>query len=200
MIDKSMNSLYHQMRDDILNGVFKEQEKLTEAKLASQYNVSRTPIREVIRQLEFEYLIKDNYINIPDKEQIRNLFEMRKLIEAHSIKKAILLYQKSDIDEMKELIKIAREDNFEKTMIANQQFHEKIVSATKNPYLTSTYDQLNTVIYLFRKMVVEKERPMLLDEHEEIVKAIEDRDEILAVQLLMEHLDKDLEFGLYYLG
>lgn len=200
MIDKSTNSLYHQMRDDILNGVFKEQEKLTEAKLASQYNVSRTPIREVIRQLEFEYLIKDNYINIPDKEQIRNLFEMRKLIEAHSIKKAILLYQKSDIDEMKELIKIAREDNFEKTMIANQQFHEKIVSATKNPYLTSTYDQLNTVIYLFRKMVVEKERPMLLDEHEEIVKAIEDRDEILAVQLLMEHLDKDLEFGLYYLG
>ncbi|ARQ06201.1 GntR family transcriptional regulator [Macrococcoides canis] len=200
MIDKSTNSLYHQMRDDILNGVFKEQEKLTEAKLASQYNVSRTPIREVIRQLEFEYLIKDNYINIPDKEQIRNLFEMRKLIEAHSIKKAILLFQKSDIDEMKELIKIAREDNFEKTMIANQQFHEKIVSATKNPYLTSTYDQLNTVIYLFRKMVVEKERPMLLDEHEEIVKAIEDRDEILAVQLLMEHLDKDLEFGLYYLG
>ncbi|WP_233438132.1 GntR family transcriptional regulator [Macrococcoides canis] len=200
MIDKSTNSLYHQMRDDILNGVFKEQEKLTEAKLASQYNVSRTPIREVIRQLEFEYLIKDNYINIPDKEQIRNLFEMRKLIEAHSIKKAILLFQKSDIDEMKELIKIAREDNFEKTMIANQQFHEKIVSATKNPYLTSTYDQLNAVIYLFRKMVVEKERPMLLDEHEEIVKAIEDRDEILAVQLLMVHLDKDLEFGLYYLG
>lgn len=200
MIDKSTNSLYHQMRDDILNGVFKEQEKLTEAKLASQYNVSRTPIREVIRQLEFEYLIKDNYINIPDKEQIRNLFEMRKLIESHSIKKAILLFQKSDIDEMKELIKIAREDNFEKTMIANQQFHEKIVSATKNPYLTSTYDQLNTVIYLFRKMVVEKERPMLLDEHEEIVKAIEERDEILAVQLLMEHLDKDLEFGLYYLG
>ncbi|TDM17524.1 GntR family transcriptional regulator [Macrococcoides canis] len=199
-MDKSTNSLYHQMRDDILNGVFKEQEKLTEAKLASQYNVSRTPIREVIRQLEFEYLIKDNYINIPDKEQIRNLFEMRKLIEAHSIKKAILLFQKSDIDEMKELIKIAREDNFEKTMIANQQFHEKIVSATKNPYLTSTYDQLNAVIYLFRKMVVEKERPMLLDEHEEIVKAIEDRDEILAVQLLMEHLDKDLEFGLYYLG
>ncbi|QCT75843.1 GntR family transcriptional regulator [Macrococcoides canis] len=199
-MDKSTNSLYHQMRDDILNGVFKEQEKLTEAKLASQYNVSRTPIREVIRQLEFEYLIKDNYINIPDKEQIRNLFEMRKLIEAHSIKKAILLFQKSDIDEMKGLIKIAREDNFEKTMIANQQFHEKIVSATKNPYLTSTYDQLNTVIYLFRKMVVEKERPMLLDEHEEIVKAIEDRDEILAVQLLMEHLDKDLEFGLYYLG
>ncbi|TDM20899.1 GntR family transcriptional regulator [Macrococcoides canis] len=199
-MDKSTNSLYHQMRDDILNGVFKEQEKLTEAKLASQYNVSRTPIREVIRQLEFEYLIKDNYINIPDKEQIRNLFEMRKLIEAHSIKKAILLFQKSDIDEMKELIKIAREDNFEKTMIANQQFHEKIVSATKNPYLTSTYDQLNAVIYLFRKMVVEKERPMLLDEHEEIVKAIEDRDEILAVQLLMVHLDKDLEFGLYYLG
>ncbi|MGK0555191.1 GntR family transcriptional regulator [Macrococcus capreoli] len=200
MINKTDNSLYNQIRDDILNGELRQNEKMTEAKLAAKYNVSRTPIREVLRQLEYEYLIKENYIHVPGKEEIRDLFEMRILIEVHSIKKAILLFQQSDIDELKALIHIARIGDFEETMAANQQFHEKIVSATKNPYLKSTYDQLHAVIYLFRKTVVEKERHSLLDEHDEIVDAIEKRDEQRAEILIKEHLEKDLEFGLYYLG
>ncbi|MCE4956043.1 GntR family transcriptional regulator [Macrococcoides caseolyticum] len=200
MINKTDNSLYNQIRDDILNGELSQNEKMTEAKLAAKYNVSRTPIREVLRQLEYEYLIKENYIHVPGKEEIRDLFEMRILIEVHSIKKAILLFQQSDIDELKALIHIARNGDFESTMAANQQFHEKIVSATKNPYLKSTYDQLHAVIYLFRKTVVEKERHSLLDEHDEIVDAIEKRDEQRAEMLIKEHLEKDLEFGLYYLG
>ncbi|MCU7558446.1 GntR family transcriptional regulator [Macrococcus capreoli] len=200
MINKTDNSLYNQIRDDILNGELSQNEKMTEAKLAAKYNVSRTPIREVLRQLEYEYLIKENYIHVPGKEEIRDLFEMRILIEVHSIKKAILLFQQSDIDELKALIHIARNGDFEATMAANQQFHEKIVSATKNPYLKSTYDQLHAVIYLFRKTVVEKERHSLLDEHDEIVDAIEKRDEQRAETLIKEHLEKDLEFGLYYLG
>ncbi|MGV2929280.1 GntR family transcriptional regulator [Macrococcus capreoli] len=200
MINKTDNSLYNQIRDDILNGELSQNEKMTEAKLAAKYNVSRTPIREVLRQLEYEYLIKENYIHVPGKEEIRDLFEMRILIEVHSIKKAILLFQQSDIDELKALIHIARNGDFEATMAANQQFHEKIVSATKNPYLKSTYDQLHAVIYLFRKTVVEKERHSLLDEHDEIVDAIEKRDEQRAEILIKEHLEKDLEFGLYYLG
>lgn len=199
MTDRSANPLYLQIRDDILNGDFKQYEKLTEAKLAEKYNVSRTPIRELLRQLEFEYLVKDNYINIPTKEELRDLFEMRILIEVHSIKKAILLFQQSDIDELKALIQLARGTDFNQTMLANEQFHEKIVSATRNPYLTSTYDQLNAVIYLFRKTVIEKERPLLLDEHDDIVAAIEKRDPALAESLITEHLAKDLEFGLYYL-
>lgn len=199
MINKADNSLYNQIRDDILNGEFNQKEKMTEAKLATKYNVSRTPIREVLRQLEFEYLIKDNYIHVPGKEEIRDLFEMRILIEVHSIKKAILLFQKNDIEELKALIQVARTGDFESTMTANQQFHEKIVSATKNPYLKSTYDQLHAVIYLFRKTVIEKERHALLDEHDEIVAAIEARDTERAETLIKEHLEKDLEFGLYYI-
>lgn len=200
MWDKMNKSLTEQLRNDILNGLFSHDEKLTEAKLAAFYNVSRTPIREVIRKLESQYLIKEGYINIPGKEEYRNLFEMRILIESHSIKKAVRFFQQSDIDDMRRLIAVSKEKNYELIMDANQQFHEKIVDATRNPYLLSTYEQLNTVIYLFRKTVIEKERPGLIEEHDEIVNAIEERNEMKAEKLIVEHLEKDLEFGLYYIN
>ena len=48
-------TLYQKIRNDIISGELKQSEKITEVKLAKKYNVSRTPIREVIKQLELEY-------------------------------------------------------------------------------------------------------------------------------------------------
>src|SRR5690625_5967489 len=81
-------TLYEKIREDILSGKFGDNEKMTEIRLAKNYEVSRTPIREVLRQLEFEYLVKDGYIYKPSPEDYRNLFEMRTLIEAHAVEKA----------------------------------------------------------------------------------------------------------------
>ena len=48
--------VYDRIRDDILNGVYKEHEVLKEATLGKMMDVSRTPVREAVRQLELEGL------------------------------------------------------------------------------------------------------------------------------------------------
>lgn len=192
-------SLYEQIREDILNGGFDKKEKLTELKLAKRYNVSRTPIRTCLQQLESEYLIKDGYVFRPSMEDYRSLFEMRILIEKYAVEKAILLFNDEDIKVLRGYIEAARKGDEQDTMQANKDFHNKIISAVKNPYLSESYERLNAVIYMFSKVVVSKERPKLLDEHEEIVDAIEERNEETALIKIQEHLEKDLEFTLYYL-
>src|SRR5699024_7574087 len=129
-------TLYEKVREDILSGKFGEDEKMTEIKLAKKYEVSRTPIREVLRQLEFEYLVKDGYIYKPSPEDYRNLFEMRTLIETHAIEKAILLFGPADINDLRRLIEKAHAGPEEKTMAANKYFHEKLICSIKNPFLT----------------------------------------------------------------
>lgn len=52
-------SIYQKIRNDIINGDLTQNEKITESKLAQRYNVSRTPIREAIKQLELEYFIRE---------------------------------------------------------------------------------------------------------------------------------------------
>lgn len=82
-------SIYQKIRNDIINGDLTQNEKITESKLAQRYHVSRTPIREAIKQLELEYFIRDGYIYVPTVEEYRNIFEMRILIETHAIKKRV---------------------------------------------------------------------------------------------------------------
>ncbi|TVT27063.1 GntR family transcriptional regulator [Salinicoccus cyprini] len=192
-------TLYEKVREDILNGTFDKKEKLTEIKLAKMYDVSRTPIREVLKQLEFEYLVKDGYVYTPSPEDYRNLFEMRILIESHAVEKAVLLFVEEDLKELRNYIKQAKDGDDSLTLAANKKFHDKLVRAIRNPFLSETYDRLNSTIYLFSRTVVQKQRPELLDEHEKIVQAIEDRDGETARQLIVTHLQKDLEFTLYYM-
>ncbi|WP_373446077.1 GntR family transcriptional regulator [Salinicoccus bachuensis] len=192
-------SLYEKIREDILNWRFDEEEKLTEVKLAKLYGVSRTPIREVLKQLEFEYLVKNGHIYKPSPEDYRNLFEMRTLIETHAVEKAVLFFGQDDLEGLRQSIKKAHEGPEEETLKANKFFHEKLVSAVRNPFLMETYDRLNSVIYFFSRTVVEKQRPSLLEEHGKIVGAIEERDVEKVKTLIRRHLEKDLEFTLYHM-
>ena len=50
--------VYDRIREDILNGVYKEHEELKEATLGKMMDVSRTPVREALRQMELEGLVE----------------------------------------------------------------------------------------------------------------------------------------------
>jgi len=194
-------TLYQKIRNDIISGKLKQSEKITETKLAKQYNVSRTPIREVIKKLELEYFIKDSYIFIPTIEEYRNIFEMRILLETYALKKAAIVYTEADLEELKSYtqLDINNEDE-EKILETNDQFHQKIMGATSNPFILETYQKLESFIYLFSKTVINKRRPGLIEEHAEIVDELYNRNIDKAVNLLESHLKKDLEFSLYYLS
>ena len=73
------------------------------------------------------------------------------------------------------------------------------MKATNNQFIIDTYQKLKSYIYLFSKTVIDKRRPGLIEEHKAIVEAMINHDDKQAVQLLEEHLKKDLEFSLYYL-
>ncbi|MEB6195145.1 GntR family transcriptional regulator [Mammaliicoccus sciuri] len=192
-------SIYQKIRNDIINGDLTQNEKITESKLAQRYNVSRTPIREAIKQLELEYFIRDSYIYVPTVEEYRNIFEMRILIETHAIKKASIVFTQDDIEELKSYATIGDDKTEEEIIQINDQFHQKIMSATKNSFIIDTYSKLKSYIYLFSKTVINKKRPGLIEEHQKIAEMIEKRQTEAAIELMKEHLLNDLEFSLYYL-
>lgn len=192
-------SIYQKIRNDIINGDLTQNEKITESKLAQRYNVSRTPIREAIKQLELEYFIRDGYIYVPTVEEYRNIFEMRILIETHAIKKASIVFTQDDIEELKSYAIIGDDKTEEEIIQINDQFHQKIMSATKNSFIIDTYSKLKSYIYLFSKTVINKKRPGLIEEHQKIAEMLEKRQTEATIELMKEHLLNDLEFSLYYL-
>ncbi|GGA48243.1 GntR family transcriptional regulator [Psychrobacillus lasiicapitis] len=191
---------YEVIRDRILNGDMPGGTKIVEEKLAAELGFSRTPIRESLRQLNYEGLIVNKKVVQPTEKDLRNLFQVRSLLEGFSAKAAATYLPEEDLNALSNCIKVGREGTIEEIMDANERFHEIIVQASGNALMIDTIHRMKSIIYLFRKTVVLYNRPRLIDEHEEIYEAIKARDGETAKQLMEDHLNKDLDFCLQILN
>jgi DNA-binding GntR family transcriptional regulator len=188
---------YEYIRDQILNGELERGTKLIEEKLAEQLGVSRTPIRESIRKLEQEGLVKQKRVVNPTDMDLRHYFQVRILLEGFAARSAATYMNETDLNQLKECIDIGRNGTNEEIMEANKQFHDIIVNATNNPVMVDTIERMQSIIYLFRKTVVYHNRPFLIDEHQEIYDAIVSHNGNEAERLMKEHIQADLEFCLH---
>ncbi|MEI4770412.1 GntR family transcriptional regulator [Psychrobacillus sp. FJAT-51614] len=191
---------YEVIRDRILNGDLPGGTKIVEEKLAAELGISRTPIRESLRQLNNEGLIINKKVVQPTEKDLRNLFQVRILLEGFSAKSAAMYLPEDDLKTLSNCIKIGREGTTEEIMKANELFHEIIVRASGNTLMIDTIDRMKSIIYLFRKTVVLYKRPHLIDEHEEIYEAIKLRNGEKAKKLMETHLQADLDFCLHIIN
>ncbi|WP_342527146.1 GntR family transcriptional regulator [Chryseomicrobium sp. FSL W7-1435] len=190
---------YTYIRDQILTGELPRGTKLVEEKLAEEIGVSRTPVREAIRKLEQEGLIQKKRVTNPTDTDLRNLFEVRILLESYAARIAATYLSEELRQELRQCVIVGREGTPEEVMEANARFHDIIVQATNNPVMVDTIERMQSIIYLFRKTVVYQKRPFLIDEHDAICSAIEAHQTTEAERLMKEHLEADLDFCLHIL-
>ncbi|MGM0874809.1 MAG: GntR family transcriptional regulator [Bacillota bacterium] len=190
---------YEYIRDKILNGELPRGSKLVEERLAEELGVSRTPIRESIRKLEQEGLIKEKRVVNPTETDLRNIFQVRILLEGFATRSAASFMSEASLQRLQACITTARNGTLDEIMNANKEFHDIIVQASNNPVMIDMIDRMQSIIYLFRKTVVIHKRPFLIDEHEQIYKAISSHNADQAENLMKEHLQADLDFCLHYI-
>ncbi|SDE56839.1 transcriptional regulator, GntR family [Priestia aryabhattai B8W22] len=191
---------YEIIRDRILNGELSAGTKIVEEKIAAELGVSRTPVRESIRKLEYEGLIVNKKVVKPTEKDLRNMFQVRILLEGYSAQCAASYLNENELNSLYECVEMGRTGDIEEIMIANERFHEIIVNASNNPVMIDIIDRMQSTIYLFRKTVVFYQRPHLIDEHEQIYQAIKARDSQKAQLLMKNHLEADLKFCLHLIG
>lgn len=191
---------YEILRDKILNGELPGGTKIVEEKIAAELGVSRTPIRDSIRKLEYEGLIVKKRVVNPTEKDLRNMFNVRILLEGYSARCAANFLRENEIEKLYAYVEIGRKGTKEEIMSANESFHNDIVKASNNPVMIDIIDRMQAIIYLFRKTVVIYNRPHLIDEHEEIYEAIKARDGEKAEILMKKHLETDLNFYLHIMS
>ena len=195
------DEVFNTLRERILKGVYKPGERLMEIHLADQLGVSRTPIREAIRMLELEGLVKmvprkGAQVAKISKEDLQDVLEVRKALDTLSVK---LACERITEDEIKLLNNAERE--FEKALAskdvreiaeADVAFHDVIHSATKNGRLKSMISNLVERIYRYRFEYIKQQSDggkTLMLEHREIMRCIESRDVESAVKATEIHID-----------
>lgn len=138
-IDNNNTVMYiitKKIRDDILNGKLKKGDRLIQEEWASKLGVSRMPIREALRQLELEGLVKiephKGAIVTPiTMEDIEELFHTRSLLESIAAEKSLPYLTEKDIEEIECILQEMESlnigiENIEYYIQMHDKFHKSI--------------------------------------------------------------------------
>ena len=99
--------VFHAIREDILNGKYQANEELKEKSIGEELGVSRTPVREALRQLELEGLVhiipnKGAFVEGITLKDVKDIYEIRALLEGLCARWAAENITQEQIEELEE--------------------------------------------------------------------------------------------------
>lgn len=191
--------VFHTIREDILSGKYATDEELKEKSIGEELGVSRTPVREALRQLELEGLVtiipnKGAYVVGISQKDIRDIYEIRSRLEGLCARWATEHITKEQLDELEENIYLSdfhsSKGNSEQVVELDNRFHEIIYNASGSKELRHILVDFHHYVQRVRKITLAVQARAISsnEEHRKIVEALKVHDADLAEKLANAHM------------
>lgn len=198
--------LRQRLADDIVSGVLEPGTPLDEVEFARRFGVSRTPIREAIRELSAMGLVQTRphrgaVVALPTPSQLRDMFAVMGELEALCAGLSALhmtAVERRDLIHLHEaMAALARRGEAARYGVANEAFHGAIYAGTHNGYLVELTAMTRSRLAPFRRAQFRAAgRPALSHrEHDAIVQAITRGDRMGATEAMRDHIG--IVYGVY---
>ncbi|MBV7271720.1 GntR family transcriptional regulator [Clostridium sp. PL3] len=198
------DSVFSILRNAILDGKLEPGQRLVERNIAEQLKISRTPVREAIRKLEFEKLVthiprKGVVVSGFTKEDIKEIQLMRVALEALSCSIAATKIKNGELERLNlvnnKMLKEYKEGNIDKSILMNKKFHDIICKAAESPHLYYFINTLRGYINSFTKLTYTKQGRLeeVFEEHNKIIEALRNHDSDKAYNSARTHVGKTSE-------
>ena len=194
--------VFQKIREDILNGKYKENDELRENTIGKELGVSRTPVREALRQLELEGLVtiipnRGAYVTGISQKDIWDIYMVRSHLEGLCARWATEHITEEQLDELEETLMLSefqmnKESGFSVQQVAtlDGRFHAILYEASGSRILSHVLTDFHNYVKMARKssIVSEERARKSIREHRQILRAIKERDAEMAEQLANEHI------------
>ena len=195
------NKIFDILRDRILNDEYEHGQKLNELALANELKISRTPIREALKQLELEGLVesipnKGVYVKGFSPRDIDDMFEIRLALEGLAIQLAIDRLDEVHLAKIKDVFELMEfytgKNEQDKINDLNILYHETIYQATQSQYFEQLLKDVHYYVSVTsRHSITQPERlETALKEHRAILHAIMAGDKEQAKETIQKHIRK----------
>lgn len=197
-------SIFLQLRDDILKGRYEPGENLVELKLAAQYGVSRTPVREALRQLELEGLVK----YLPNRgvavegittEDVKDIFAIREHLESLVANWAARKAEPEEVKKMEDTLDLQEfytaKDDVEQVTVLDTEFHRLLLEASRSKSLRYALGSMLDYVEQarLRSLHVPGRIHDSIGEHRAILEAVAAGNAELAGERMAEHMRRARE-------
>lgn len=192
-------TVFNDLERAIINGEYQAGDSLSEIKLSEKYGVSRTPVREALRQLELEGLVElipnkgATVVGVSEKD-IADIYAVRVRIEGLA---ARLCAENATSDELQALERLADLQEFyllkgkpDRLWELDGEFHNTIFEASRNRPLQSMLSSFHSYISRARSnsMRSAERAARSVEEHRGILSAIAAHDGDRAEELMTAHI------------
>ncbi len=191
--------VFTKIREDILSGKYTENEELKEISIGQELGVSRTPVREALRQLELEGLVKiipnkGAYVAGISNKDVHDIYMIRSYLEGLCARWACENITKEQIDAIEEVIYLSefhvKKQHFEQIVELDSKFHELLYASCGSKILGHLLRDYHQYVHSIRKITLSD--PSRAEnsnaEHSAILEAIRNRDAENAEKLAHEHI------------
>lgn len=185
------------LRTRIFEGHYAPGTRLVERDLAAEFNVSRLPVREALRMLRQEGLIRDRAsrgmeVSGLSAKDVEDLFDVRQSLEVLACRLAAARATAADLEQLQGLLDEADRCLAKGAIMdahrANSEFHDAITRIANNDFLRSALEPLQgRMHWLFRHV---SDLPELIQEHRELYGAIASGDPERAAVQSASHIGK----------
>ncbi len=187
------------LEDDIINGRRAPGERLDPEALGREFAVSRTPVREAIQQLVASGLVtvspkKGTFVARVGLDQLIEMFEVMAELEGMCGRLAARRISETELAVLREAHRrceaAAQAGDPDEYYYENEAFHEGIYRASHNGFLAAEARQLKQRLKPYRRLQLQVRQRIhtSLDEHREVVAAIEAGDAVRAERALRDHV------------
>lgn len=204
--------VYEILRDDICRGFYQPGQQIQEQELSKHLSVSRSPIREALRQLASEGLVVESpnrgvFIREYTSKDIEDIYDLRTILESYAIMRLGSYLSPEAINELiacrDNFRRYHKQDDMEKYINEDTHLHQKLIELSGNSLVVSTYDRVYAMIYQYRSYSLKSKQRFdeSLEEHTSIINNIlsgdlEEADRInhhhlmLAKNVIIEHINE----------
>jgi DNA-binding GntR family transcriptional regulator len=185
------------LRDAIVNGSIASGTRFAEPDLAERFGISRTPVREALRQLESEGFItvvprKGAIVASLSAKDVSDFYDLKMVLEGYAAHQAARTLTAADVDRMATvndaMLAAAGRQEWRKAIELHNEFHDIFVSACGNERLAAIDRNLVMQFQRFRLILaMHGSIEGSARQHREIIQAFRDRDAAMAETLVRKN-------------
>lgn len=191
--------VFQTIRENILKGKYQEDEELREATLGKELGVSRTPVREALRQLELEGLVKiipnrGAFVTGISEKDVHDIYMIRSVLEGLCVRMAAEHITSEKIEELEEVLILSEyhleKGNMEQLTELDGKFHRILYEASESRILDHVLSDFHKYVQLARRNSVKEEAraKKSIEEHREILNALKEGNADAAEKYANAHI------------
>lgn len=193
-------SIVEELRARILDGTYGAGARVRQEDVAEEFNLSRLPVREALRELESEGLLiiephRGARVAAVDRTELEQIYTLRAAVEPLAIQRSVPNLEPTDFEDLERLAtRMEQSHDIEEFLSADREFHLASYRGVQFPLIVQLVERFWNTTQHYRRSFAEVRTPdqfqLAHSDHRMLIQAARDKNSDVAAAIVKRHIER----------